>query len=104
MKVVWYIQLKKQVVCSYIMWINASRHPMESQNWSPLAYHHSICVVPSPNPTNAKVCAKGFGLVSPSGSSIGCESRLMKRRLQVRIPPSPYPCVDMSKKKKKDLA
>jgi hypothetical protein len=44
------------------MWINASRHPMESQNWSPLAYHHSICVVPSPNPTNAKACAKGFGL------------------------------------------
>jgi hypothetical protein len=38
--------------------------------------------------------------LSPRGSSIGCESRLMKRRSQVRIP-HPYPCVDMSKKKKK---
>jgi hypothetical protein len=41
--------------------------------------------------------------LSPKGSSIGCKPCFMKRRFISSNPPSPYCCVDMSKKKKKDL-
>jgi hypothetical protein len=38
---------------------------------------------------------------SPRGSSISCEPRLMKQRLQVRIPPPPTLAWTCQKKKKK---
>jgi hypothetical protein len=41
---------------------------------------------------------------SPSDSSIGCESRLMKRRSQVRIPSPPILVWTCQKKKKKKEA
>jgi hypothetical protein len=37
--------------------------------------------------------------MSPSGSSIGCEQRLIKRRSQVRIPPPPTLVWTCQKKK-----